>query len=404
VLGSVRTATLNTGGAPFGLAVTPDGRWLFVAAGEAGGSVAGGAAAGGSVDVVRLGAGSGKLAVAPMTLVRSIPLPVVPAGVAITPDGRYLLLAAGSGAVVVSVARAEAGTAGAVLGTLAVPAPGPARVPADTSSAIEVAVSPDSRFAFVTLEYADEAVVFNLADAVSRGFGTGGTSTGDYLGAIPLGQAAVGMAVSPDGRWLYATSEVAVPGQHPVGLTGAAGCKGGVQGTERGESPGTLTVISLPRAETDPAHSVVATVDAGYQPVRVISSADGTQVWVTARASDDLLCFSVARLTSDPARALEAITRVGSEPVGLATAQGVAVIVVADSNRFGASGASSALTVVSAIAALDGRPAVEGEISTGLFPRDMAVSPDGALFVSDFASGQVQELAGASLPVYAPGG
>jgi hypothetical protein len=34
-----------------------------------------------------------------------------------------------------------------------------------------------------------------------------------------------------------------------------------------------------------------------------------------------------------------------------------------------------------------------GNIPTGLFPRDMALSPSGALFVSDFASGQVQAIA-----------
>ena len=65
----------------------------------------------------------------------------------------------------------------------------------------------------MTLEYDQRAAVFNLADAVSRGFGSA-----DYVGSIPLGQAAVGLAVSPDGRWLYATSEVAAPAQHPAGI------------------------------------------------------------------------------------------------------------------------------------------------------------------------------------------
>ena len=59
-------------------------------------------------------------------------------------------------------------------------------------------------------------------------------------------------------------------------------------------------------------------MDAGCQPVRVTTAADGTQVWVTARASDDLLCFAAARLVSDPKRALVAAVRVGEAPVGLA--------------------------------------------------------------------------------------
>jgi DNA-binding beta-propeller fold protein YncE len=143
---------------------------------------------------------------------------------------------------------------------------------------------------------------------------------------------------------------------------------------------------------------VTATVDAGYQPVRVVTAADGTQVWVTARASDDLLCFSAAKLAADPARALVAIARVGSEPVGLAAVRGGTLLVVADSNRFGAAGDSSELSVVSVAAALAGRQAVVGDLSTGSFPRDMALSPGGTLFVSDYSSAQVQAVTTARLP------
>lgn len=85
-----------------------------------------------------------------------------------------------------------------MLGTLSAPSRG-----ALDDSAIEVVVSPDGQFAFVTLEYADRAVVFNLGEALRTGFGAA-----EYVGSVPLGQAAVGMAISPDGRWLYATSEV----------------------------------------------------------------------------------------------------------------------------------------------------------------------------------------------------
>jgi DNA-binding beta-propeller fold protein YncE len=246
--------------------------------------------------------------------------------------------------------------------------------------AIEVAASPDGRFAFVTLENSQQAAVFNLGAAVSRGFGPA-----DYVGSIPLELAPVGITVSPDGRWLYATSEAASRG------TGT-GAPGGAS------SAGTLTVIDLRRAETDPAASVVATVDAGCQPVRVTTAADGTQVWVTARASDDLLCFAAARLVSDPKRALVAAVRVGEAPVGLAAVRGSSLVVVADSNRFGASGATSDLDVVNVAAALAGRPAVVGHIRAGLFPRDMTLAPDGTLLVSNFDSGQVEAVDAATVP------
>ena len=305
--------------------------------------------ASGSVVVLRLGSGTGPAPA--VTKVRSIALSsAADEGAAVTPDGKYLLVAEKSGAAVISVARAEAGAAGAVLGTLTAPSQPHGRG-GPLGSAIEVAVSPDSRFAFVTLEYDDEAVVFNLAGAVAHGFGPAG-----YVGAIPLGQAAVGMAVSPDGRWLYATSEAPVGSQQPAGAGSPGACQGNIPGTSPGESPGTLSVINLRQAETDPAHSVTATVDAGYQPVRVVTAADGTEVWVTARASDDVLCFAAARLAADPAHALVAVTRVGSEPVGLAAVRGGTLLVVADSNRFGATGANADLSVVSVAAALAGRP------------------------------------------------
>jgi DNA-binding beta-propeller fold protein YncE len=385
-LGSVRTAMLRTGGSPFGVAVTPDGRYGFVA-------VAGGSA----IDVLRMA----KTAAGRPVLVRSIPVPGEPLGETITPDGKYLLAADGNGAVVISVARAESGAAGVVLGTLAAPGGSGNGQGALAASAIEVATSRDGRYAFVTLEYDQRAAVFNLARALSRGFGSA-----DYVGSIPLGLAAVGLAVSPDGRWLYATSEIGIPAQHAVGIR-TPGARGGSAlaarqdaraGIAANEPPGTLTLIDLRRAETGPAHSVVATVDAGCQPVRVITAANGTQVWVTARASDDVLCFAAARLISDPSHALVAVVRVGEAPVGLTPVRDGTLIVVADSNRFSAQGAHADLSVISVADALHGRPALVGDIPAGLFPRDMTSAPNGTVLVSNFNSSQVEAVDTATIP------
>jgi DNA-binding beta-propeller fold protein YncE len=342
LLSSVRTAMVPMPGTPFGVVVSPDGRWAFAAVINA-------------VQVLRLGS-----SLAPVK-VRTVAMP--PAfdaiGETLTPGGRYLLAASGQGAVVISVARAERGSAGAVLGTLV--------DPTAAEGGIEVAVSPDGRYAFVTMEDSQDVAVFDLHRALTQGFGPG-----DYVGSIPLGTAPVGLAVSPDGRWLYATSEVA------AGTTG---------------QQGTLTVISLPRAETDPSSSVAATVAAGCNPVRVVTSADGKQVWVTARASDDLLCFSAAALRADPARALVAVVRVGEAPVGLMLVRDDSLVVVADSNRFNAPGASSDLSVVDVAAALAGRPAVVGRIPAGQFPREMALVPGGQrLLVSNYLSEQLEAV------------
>jgi DNA-binding beta-propeller fold protein YncE len=348
VLAGARTAFVGVSGPPFGVAATRDGRWSFVDEFP------------GRVELFS------DADFAPQA-VRSIDVPQEAAGSSLTRDGRYLLVADGSdGATVVSVAGAEAGAHNAVLGTLR--NPGGA---GSSGGAIEVTSSPDGRYAFVSVEYGDAVAVYELHAALASGFRSSG-----YVGSIPLGQGVVGEAVSPDGRWLYVTSEIAA-------------------GSGATDNPqGTLSVISLAKAERDPAQSVVATVKAHCQPVRVVTSSDGRTVWVTARASDQLLAFSASKLISDPSRALLAAVRVGEAPVGLALVDHDQRVVVADSDRFDAAGAVSDLTVVSAPAALAGRSSILGTIPAGGFPREMALEPNGdTLLVGNFNSQQLEAVA-----------
>lgn len=338
------------GGNPFGVVTSSDGRWSFVAQ-----------LSGRSVSVV---SDRG----ARPQVVRQIDVGVALEGAALSHDGRYLLVAAGSGAVVIDVRAALRGSARPLLGELSAGSASSIRL----ASAIEVALSPNDRFAFVSLESADEVAVFDLRRALRRRFR--GSS---LVGTIPLGLAPVGMAVSPDGRWLYATSE-----QRNVY-----------------ERVGTLSVIDLRKAETQPRRSVIATVAAGCDPVRVAVSPSGETVWVTARESNSLLAFSAARLRADPKHALLAHVRVGSAPVPLAVVDGGRRIVVGDSNRFHGAGQHSALTLVSAIAALRHKPAVLGEIRAGSFPREMSVDlKRKRLLVTNFGSNEIEVVDTASLP------
>ena len=355
-------------GDPFGVAVTADGRWSFVSLLPNGG--------GGAIGVF---ADTGSAA---PRLVRQIPVTGQPLGVALTPGGRYLLAANGSGATVVGVQAAEQSRGNAVLGTLSSGGGGPA------GSAIEVATSGDGRFAFVSLETSDKIAVFNLRQALASHFRTSG-----FVGYIPTGVAPVGMAVSPNGDWLYSTSELRSfsemrHAEHQ-----------GSQSLRLEGGQGTLAVISMHKAETDPAHAVVSTVTAGCSPVRVITSASGGTVWVTARGSDMLLGFSASRLRGDPTHALIARAAVGEAPVGLALVDRGQRVVVADSNRFSQPGAKSSLAVVSVAAALAHRPALTGYLTAGGFPRQMALEPDGhVLLVTDFASKQLETVNVANLP------
>jgi DNA-binding beta-propeller fold protein YncE len=115
-----------------------------------------------------------------------------PLGLSLTPDGRYLVAAEGSGAAVLSVARIEntkVPSSQWAVGTFSSRGQG----------AIEAAVSADGRFVFVSLEDSNELAVFNLGRAARLGFGRS-----DLVGYVPMGVAPVGMAISADGRYLFA--------------------------------------------------------------------------------------------------------------------------------------------------------------------------------------------------------
>jgi DNA-binding beta-propeller fold protein YncE len=354
-LAGARTAMIKLAGPPFGIASTRDGRWSFVD--QAPGRL-----------LVFSDAGLHP------RLVHTLAVPGMALGNALSADGRYLVLADGgsdpaapsnaevSDAVVVSVARAEAGQRDAVLGTLR-------GAHGSQLGPIEAAISPDGHYAFVSIEYSDQVAVYDLRAALAENF-----AHPTYLGSVPLGESVVGLAVSPDGRWLYATSEARA-------------------GSETPTTPGTLSVISIASAGRDPADSVLATVNAQCQPVRVVVSPDGSTVWVSARASDDLLAFSAAKLRSDPAHALLASVRVGAAPVGLALVDGGRLVVLADSNRYVGSKQSSSLSVVDVAAALAGRRALLGEIPAGAFPREMSLEGDGrTLLVGNFGSDQLEAV------------
>ncbi|HUD37023.1 MAG TPA: beta-propeller fold lactonase family protein [Streptosporangiaceae bacterium] len=346
-LGRIATKMLQMPGPPFGVAVTPNGRWDL--------------AAGGGLVVVVRNTGSGER----VAHVIKLPPGQGARGVALTPDGKYLLVAdLRAGAVVIDVARAIAGKPDAVLGTLDAPAP--------AQGAFEVAFSADGRFAFVTIAGDQEVAVFNLGLALSAGFGLA-----DYVGAIPAGQSNVGIATSPDYRWLYVTSEASSPtSKH-----------------------GTLSVVSMAKAQTDPAHSVVSTVDAGCRPVRVFVPRNGKTVWVSARQSNAVLAFSASRLLTDPRHALITWVRVGVQPIGLVTVNCGSQLIVADSHRFKSNYGPPSLAVVNVHAALTGHPALVGYLQTGLDPRQLAVAPNGRLLlVGNFGSGQLETVTLTHLP------
>jgi DNA-binding beta-propeller fold protein YncE len=324
-------------GHPFAVLVAPGGHGTIV-----------------SLDPDKPGNGSPDLAVvaavgAKPTLVRTVSLPGGggAAGMAISHDGRYLAvtMAGGTGSVsgrtaVLSLPSLLAGSPNPVLGMLDDHGIGP----------IEAVFSRDDRYVFVSDEYGPTVSVFNLATALSEGFDAPGVS----VGKVPMDAATVGLALSPDGRRLYVTSEVA---------------------TSSSPRHGTLAVLDVDAAEQHPVTSVMTRVAAGCQPVRVAVSADGNLAWVTARGSNALLAFDTAQLLARPQDALRAVVAVGRQPVGLLLTSNDRYALVANSSRYTQPNNPQTVSVVDTTAALSGRPALIGTIPAGAFPRQLDYDP-----------------------------
>jgi DNA-binding beta-propeller fold protein YncE len=338
-------STLRVHGAPFDVAVAPGGRY-GIAADEGDQSING-------VAVLRLSRGQPRL-------VRRFLMggDASPAGMAISPNGKYLAVTVDNATEVLSLPALLAGRGRILLGTLNDHGIG----------TIEATFSANGDYLFVSDEYSPALSVFDLAKALRSGFSAPGVA----VGKLTLGPAVVGSALSPDGRLLYVTSEGAGPRQYYHGL---------------------LQVIDVAKAERDPAASLITAVDAGCQPVRVALSANGSVAWVTARESNALLAFDTARLLTQPRRALVADVRVGSEPVGLLLTGDGNYVLVAESARFIQPRRPQTVSVVSTFAALHHGRALVGTIAAGAFPRQFAFDPaTGEVLLANYDSGTIEQF------------
>jgi DNA-binding beta-propeller fold protein YncE len=314
-LAKVEHATTTVQGRPFAVAVSPDGKWSFVTAGD-------------SLAVLSNGSG-----LAP-SVAHTLSVPGADKGLAVTGDGKYLVVAAGGGAKVLSATDAEQGRAN-LLGLLHAPQGG---------GAVAVAISPDNQFAYVTLQDSNGVAVFNLKHALSAGF-----DAGSYVGQVRTGPEPVGIALSgdPERKWLYVTNW--------------------------GRS-GTLSVLNRHLAETDPGKAVItkSPAPAGCDPSRILASSDGQWVWLTAQASNAVLGYDAVKLRTDPAHALATVVPVGENPIGMLALDHDRQLVVANS------GSSHNLMVIDTHAALcRAGKKVTGSIAAGKGPRDLSLAAGG---------------------------
>ena len=342
-------ATLPVTGHPFAAESSDDGCWLFV-------SLSGTARRRGGVAVLHNEGGR-------FVPARTVPLAEDATGLSLSHQGDRLLVASGDSVLVLDVGRLESGDPKPEMGRIREPS---------GSQPIYVALSADDRLAFVSDERAASITVIDLARAEREGFGRLAV-----VGRIAQGTAPVGLALSPDGAWLYATSQRA-------GASARFPNRCRVESREDTlEHPeGFLSVINVAKAAIDPAHALRVAVPAGCNPVRVALASDGKTAWVTARGEDAVYAIDLA----DPAAASGISRRrfaVGSSPVGVAVPPGSGRVWVSDSGRF-----STANGEVQTVASADA-PAVR--VPSGRFPRDLRFLPDGrTLVVAVFGSQAVQ--------------
>lgn len=362
-------------GHPFSTISSPDGCWLFVSVTSSNPRYRNG--------VALLSRAGGHI-----TLKKVVPVEASPTGMVITHDGQLLIVADDDNVVFLDVSRMITGRGDPILGYIS---------DGDFSGSVYANITADDKTLFVSDENTETITVINLEKARAEGF-----KDTAKIGKIATGAAPIALTFSPDGRWLYTTSQSA-----PKSYNWPIACKPEGQGpsTAKPEYPeGAIIVIDVARAKIDPAKSVVAKVPAGCSPVRLARTPSGDRVFVTARNSNALLAFDATRLRTDSEHARIGTVPVGTSPVGVAVANEGKLVFVTNSNRFSSNRtARQTLTVIDALNVGAGPAAILGSVPAGAFPREFGQSPDGqTLFVANYNSNELEVIDLKRLPLDRP--
>ena len=302
-MSGVRTQNASgLGGKPFGVAITADGKYSFISTRQ------------------RRGRAQQPRRLAGAVRVATIPAQGAKKDEAITPDGKYLLAAAGSGAYVISVAVGRGR--------------GRRRRARHPDQPARRGSRPGSRSPRITatrLSRSRTAPRWPCSTCGSRS--PKASASRGSVGTVPVGQDPVGIAP--------------VAGR-PVALRGAGGH------ADPRRPRGRLYVLERepgPRQTRARRFETSAVADSG----RPGSSCPATanEVWVTDRESNALVAFSAAKLLTKPEHSLIARVNVGQNPIGETFIRGGTRIMVADANLSNYPGAYT-LTLVSTQAALQG--------------------------------------------------
>ena len=246
-------AYIDVPGNPFGVVATPDGRWLFA-------SVLGDTPSQSVIAVLRRSNISA-------SLVRTIKADD-PLGMTLTHDGKWLIVADNTNVEFLDVARAISGDGNPNMGTIDEIAQIDPSSPNRKPIAVYPSVTKDDHYLIVSEENLRNAIVIDLNKVRASNF-----TSGAVVGHIPTAFAPIAVTLSPDQRYLYITSQIALAS---YGWPKACKPEGSDATTAQATNPeGAIIVVDVEHAKTDPANSVIAKVSAGCSPVRLALSPSG---------------------------------------------------------------------------------------------------------------------------------
>jgi DNA-binding beta-propeller fold protein YncE len=243
--------TVSTVGYPDAIAISPNGQYVYVANGTLGTY---------SISQYTIGA-SGVLTANGTTTGNGLAVPWGYPGIAISPNGQYLYVTNFDSGGAAGVSQFTIGAGGALIAD----ATGTAATGSEPKG---IAVSPNGQYVYVA----------NYADGLSNGgiseftIGVGGMLTADATPSVADAEGPIGVAVSPDGQYVYVVNNVNdTVSQYSVGAGGM------------------LAFLSAPQAAVATPYELVVAPDSG--PTAVFSDvpalAGGATTFTSAATGAD---------------------------------------------------------------------------------------------------------------------
>jgi DNA-binding beta-propeller fold protein YncE len=301
----------------------------------------------------------------------TIPLSPQPTGLALTPDGKFLIVADDSYIAFLRTDRLSEDSSNAITYVKAERGD----IEDDDAGAIYVSVTPDGRYAFVSEEQAGTLTVVNLVRAEATG------PESAIVGDIDVGDGPITTLFSSDGKTLYGTIESA---SQRLGYPRSCRAEGAGPGDPMRFPPG--AVFSLDVATAERASGATLRFAASQcSTVRMALVPGGGRAWVTNRASGSVSLFDLAKLADNAKFSRVKDIAVGSNPVPVAVTRDGRYVLTGITNRFGPGGATAGRIVV-----IDNHTArIVGSIPVGEFPREFSYGREPTLFLSNNRSDSV---------------